>query len=346
VSILHGVPGATVDVYADGNALLKNFKPGTLTDPQRLPAGTYDLKVVKAGDGADGDAVIQADNVKVPAGSWRSRTSRECIVALEEFLAVRVAKRLFPRWCWVSSASACSARLRQEPSWLGDAHRSIGESGRKATRRPALAGRLRRFRTPGHWCDLATRPPGRSESSCGVFGHSCRCHPGCDRNQPGARCGGSLGQARDHPATTWPTQPATPEQVDPDQPGLPQLLIIPRLELQMPIVATKVDEAGLMDLPDRPTRIGWYSYGPRPGVQIGSAVLGGHVDSRKYGIGPLADLDRLSRGDQIIVRTASGSSGFEVESVRRISKQELPVSEIFARLTEAAHCQLRRGLHS
>jgi hypothetical protein len=69
VSILHGVPGATVDVYANGKALLKNFKPGTLTDPQMLPADTYDLKVVKAGDGADGDAVIQADNVKVPAGA-------------------------------------------------------------------------------------------------------------------------------------------------------------------------------------------------------------------------------------------------------------------------------------
>lgn len=69
VSILHGVPGATVDVYANGNPLLKNFKPGTLTDPQSLPAGTYDLKVVKAGDGADGDAVIEADNVKVPGGA-------------------------------------------------------------------------------------------------------------------------------------------------------------------------------------------------------------------------------------------------------------------------------------
>src|SRR5688572_28048493 len=69
VSILHGVPGATVDVYANGQALLKNFKPGTLTDPQQLPAGTYDLKVVKAGDGADGDAVIEADNVNVPGGA-------------------------------------------------------------------------------------------------------------------------------------------------------------------------------------------------------------------------------------------------------------------------------------
>jgi Domain of unknown function (DUF4397) len=69
VSILHGVPGATVDVYANGDALLKNFKPGTLTDPQMLPAGSYDLKVVKAGDGADGDAIVEANNVKVPAGA-------------------------------------------------------------------------------------------------------------------------------------------------------------------------------------------------------------------------------------------------------------------------------------
>src|SRR5919112_1088645 len=69
VSILHAVPGATVDVYANGKALLKNFKPGRLTDPQSLPPDTYDLKVVKAGDGADGDAVIEANNVKVPGGA-------------------------------------------------------------------------------------------------------------------------------------------------------------------------------------------------------------------------------------------------------------------------------------
>ena len=68
MSILHGVPDATVDVYANGKALLENFEPGTLTDPQMLPAGS-DLKVVKAGDGPDGDAIMAADNVKVPGGA-------------------------------------------------------------------------------------------------------------------------------------------------------------------------------------------------------------------------------------------------------------------------------------
>ena len=51
VSVLHGVPGATVDVYANGKPLLTNFKPGTLTDPVMLPAGSYDLKVTAAGAG-------------------------------------------------------------------------------------------------------------------------------------------------------------------------------------------------------------------------------------------------------------------------------------------------------
>ena len=69
VSVLHGVPGATVDVYANGKALLTNFKPGTLTDPVMLPAGDYDLKVVAAGAGADGKAVTEAKGVAVPAGA-------------------------------------------------------------------------------------------------------------------------------------------------------------------------------------------------------------------------------------------------------------------------------------
>jgi Domain of unknown function (DUF4397) len=69
VSILHGVPGAVVDVYVNGDALLTDFEPGTLTDPVALPGGDYDLKVVAAGDGPDGDAIMEANGVTVPAGA-------------------------------------------------------------------------------------------------------------------------------------------------------------------------------------------------------------------------------------------------------------------------------------
>jgi hypothetical protein len=69
VYVLHGVPDATVDVYANGKALLTNFTPGTLTDAVKLPAGSYDLKVTAAGAGAGGAAVIEAKGVAVPAGA-------------------------------------------------------------------------------------------------------------------------------------------------------------------------------------------------------------------------------------------------------------------------------------
>jgi hypothetical protein len=70
VSVLHAVPGVTVDVYANGEELIPDFEPGTLTDPLSLPAGTYDLAVYPAGsDPATTQPAAAADDVTVPAGA-------------------------------------------------------------------------------------------------------------------------------------------------------------------------------------------------------------------------------------------------------------------------------------
>ncbi|WP_328430146.1 DUF4397 domain-containing protein [Streptomyces sp. NBC_00443] len=66
VSVFHGVPGLTVDVYANGNELLSDFKPGTVTAPQPLDAGTYNIQVFEAGKGPDGTPAIEK-KVEVPA---------------------------------------------------------------------------------------------------------------------------------------------------------------------------------------------------------------------------------------------------------------------------------------
>ncbi|MET7437183.1 DUF4397 domain-containing protein [Streptomyces sp. NPDC004082] len=68
VSVLHAVPGLTVDVYAGGKELIPNFKPGKLTDPMKLDAGSYDIKIFKDGDGPKGTPAIQK-TVDVPAGA-------------------------------------------------------------------------------------------------------------------------------------------------------------------------------------------------------------------------------------------------------------------------------------
>ena len=52
LSVLHGVPGLTVDVYVNGERTLDDFTPGTLAGPLDLPAGTYSVAITSA-DAAD-----------------------------------------------------------------------------------------------------------------------------------------------------------------------------------------------------------------------------------------------------------------------------------------------------
>jgi hypothetical protein len=70
VSVLHAIPNTPVDVYANGERLIDDFQPGTLTDPLTLPAGAYDLAVFPA-DAPDGsgEPLLKADAVAVPAGA-------------------------------------------------------------------------------------------------------------------------------------------------------------------------------------------------------------------------------------------------------------------------------------
>ncbi|MFF9279842.1 DUF4397 domain-containing protein [Streptomyces griseosporeus] len=68
VSVFHAVPGLTVDVYAGDKELIPDFKPGTLTEPMKLDAGSYDIKIFKDGQGPDGSPAIEK-TVDVPAGA-------------------------------------------------------------------------------------------------------------------------------------------------------------------------------------------------------------------------------------------------------------------------------------
>jgi hypothetical protein len=70
VSIVHGVPGLTVDVYIDGNLTIPSFAPETITPRLLLPAGTYDISIYAAGANPLSDApAIVASGVAVPVGA-------------------------------------------------------------------------------------------------------------------------------------------------------------------------------------------------------------------------------------------------------------------------------------
>lgn len=60
VTVVHGVPDTTVDVWVNGEATLEGFEPGTITDPLELPAGSYDVEIFAAGaDPEAEDPVIE-----------------------------------------------------------------------------------------------------------------------------------------------------------------------------------------------------------------------------------------------------------------------------------------------
>ncbi|MGO4187536.1 DUF4397 domain-containing protein [Pseudarthrobacter sp. TAF60_1] len=57
LSVLHGVPGLTVDVWVNGARTLDDFAPGSLAGPLALPPGAYELAIT-ASDAADASAPV------------------------------------------------------------------------------------------------------------------------------------------------------------------------------------------------------------------------------------------------------------------------------------------------
>lgn len=110
----------------------------------------------------------------------------------------------------------------------------------------------------------------------------------------------------------------------------PRRLVIPSVDISMPVTATGVTTDGQMELPPDPREVGWYKFGALPGDSRGSAVLGGHVDSVRYGTGPLARLAKVRTGARITVTSPEGERlGYRVTSVERIAKSALPVDRLF-----------------
>jgi hypothetical protein len=58
VTVLHGLPGFTADVYVNGDLTLNGFRPEEATDPLQLPAGEYHIDIRDVGASADSPPVL------------------------------------------------------------------------------------------------------------------------------------------------------------------------------------------------------------------------------------------------------------------------------------------------
>lgn len=67
LSVLHGVPGLTVDVWVNGERTLDDFTPGSLAGPLALPAGSYSVAITASDAASADDAVLGPVDLKLAA---------------------------------------------------------------------------------------------------------------------------------------------------------------------------------------------------------------------------------------------------------------------------------------
>ncbi|MFC9917849.1 DUF4397 domain-containing protein [Agromyces binzhouensis] len=68
LSVLHGVPGLTVDVYVNDELTLDDFEPGDLAGPLELAAGTYSVAITAADAADSSEPVIGPVDLPLEAG--------------------------------------------------------------------------------------------------------------------------------------------------------------------------------------------------------------------------------------------------------------------------------------
>lgn len=69
LSVLHGVPGLTVDVWVDGQLTLDNFTPGSLAGPLDVSAGDHKIAITGADATSADNPVIGPVKVDLKEGS-------------------------------------------------------------------------------------------------------------------------------------------------------------------------------------------------------------------------------------------------------------------------------------
>lgn len=125
-------------------------------------------------------------------------------------------------------------------------------------------------------------------------------------------------------ATPAPTPTPTPEPTPTPVPVFrPEVVAIPALGVEAPIVPVGTEADGAMGTPDNEVDVGWWDQVPAGG---GNTLLAGHVNwqGRPGSFGRLAE---LSEGDEIVVRGDGRELVYRVAWVEQVSA-DTPAAEI------------------
>ena len=130
--------------------------------------------------------------------------------------------------------------------------------------------------------------------------------------------------------TTAQATTPTPQTSTAPAPGFPpERLLVAGVDVDAPLVSTLVDTDGAFVPPDDPEQLAWWR-GVRPGEGAGSVVVAGHIDSRRFGQGPLARVVELEPGDRAVLTGPGGARAeYLVRGVQTFPKESFPASELF-----------------
>lgn len=97
--------------------------------------------------------------------------------------------------------------------------------------------------------------------------------------------------------------------------------------------------AGAMDVPANATDTGWYELGPYPG-DVGSAVIGGHVEWPYRSAAVFVDLRELKTGDVIEVLNGAGETVSFVVRETRMYDADADATDVFTSNDGKAHLNI------
>jgi hypothetical protein len=116
---------------------------------------------------------------------------------------------------------------------------------------------------------------------------------------------------------------------------VPTRIVLPSGE-QAPVLPSGVQPDGSLVIPERPDVVGWWDGGARAGDPMGSLVIAGHVDSRRYGLGVLAEIKRLQQGAVLELRSGNQRLRYRVYRAVQVNQQSLAQDDEFFR-QDSAH---------
>jgi hypothetical protein len=92
---------------------------------------------------------------------------------------------------------------------------------------------------------------------------------------------------------------------------------------QAPIQLSGVRSDGSLEIPEDPDVVGWWTGGALAGEPFGGTVIAGHVDSRRYGLGVLAEMRNVRTGQLVVLASAKRDVTYRISAITNVPQARL-----------------------